>query len=163
MKIQDALKIGIETGDMISKTYLEDLTDDEMMHRPHPKCNHIKWQIGHLIASDNEMVNGCRPGALPDLPEGFKEKYSTDMVDNDNAADFHSKSDLMELYQNQRQATMDILEQLSDEDLQQPAPEAMRSYAPTVASVFSMLGTHWMMHAGQWAVIRRQLGREPVI
>jgi hypothetical protein len=28
--------------------------------------------------------------------------------------------------------------------------------------VFSMQGSHWMMHAGQWAVLRRKLGRPPL-
>jgi hypothetical protein len=31
-----------------------------------------------------------------------------------------------------------------------------------VAGIFLMQGTHWTMHAGQWAVIRRKLGRAPL-
>ena len=37
-----------------------------------------------------------------------------------------------------------------------------RSRAPSVGAAFSMQGGHWLMHAGQWAVVRRQLGREPI-
>jgi hypothetical protein len=31
-----------------------------------------------------------------------------------------------------------------------------------VGALFSVEGSHWLMHAGQWAVIRRQLGRKPL-
>jgi len=54
------------------------------------------------------------------------------------------------------------LEKLSDEDLDKPSPEEMQGYAPTVRAAFDLQGGHWLMHAGQWAVIRRQLSRDPL-
>ena len=30
------------------------------------------------------------------------------------------------------------------------------------ATMLALAGTHWLMHAGQWAVVRRQLGRPPL-
>ena len=38
-------------------------------------------------------------------------------------------------------------------------PESMRAYAPTVASVLTLLGTHLLMHAGQFVPIRRKIGK----
>ncbi|MEX0819769.1 MAG: DinB family protein, partial [Pirellulaceae bacterium] len=65
-------------------------------------------------------------------------------------------------YQEQRAGTLAALAKLSDEDLDKPSPEAIQSYAPNVAAAFSMQGSHWLMHAGQWAVVRRQLGKPPL-
>ena len=62
MDSRQAIKATIETADKFSKTYLEDLTDEEMMKRPDPVCNHINWQVGHSIASDHAMISGCVPG-----------------------------------------------------------------------------------------------------
>ena len=45
-----------------------------------------------------------------------------------------------------------------EEPVALPSP----SPTPTVASLFSLAGTHWVMHAGQWAIVRRQLGRPPL-
>ena len=163
MNAKEAIKTSITTADMISKSYLDDLTDDEMMHRPHEKCNHIKWQLGHLIASDNQMVNGCVPGAMPALPEGFAEQYSKEKSASNESGDFHSKAELMNLFSQQRESALAKLEELSDADFDREAPEEMRGYAPTFGAAFGMLGIHWTMHSGQWAVIRRQLGREPVM
>ena len=162
MDTKSAIKAAIDMSKMISTSYLEDLTDEEMMHRPAPGANHIKWQVGHLIASENNMINQVAPGAVPQLPEGFAEKYSKETSKIDDASAFDSKTDLLALHDKQRAATLAALESISDEEFDKAAPEEMQSYAPTVGHAFLMQDTHWMMHAGQWAVIRRQLGREPL-
>ena len=163
MDSQQAIKTSIAMADMISKAYLDDLTDEEMMERPDPGCNHLKWQVGHLILSDHEMISGCLPGALPDLPAGFSGAYSKQQATSDNAKDFHAKEELMATFETQRAAILEALAGMSDEDFDRPAPESMQSYAANVGAVFSMIGSHWLMHTGQWVVLRRQLGRDIVI
>ena len=163
MKANEAIQAGIDCADMVCGAYLDDLTNEEAMRRPHAACNHINWQVGHLIASDYMMCNGCISGCVPALPEGFAEKYSKETAASDNADDFVPKDKLMELYRNQRAAIKEVLAGLSDEQLAADAPENMRAYASTVASAFSMLGSHWLMHAGQWVIVRRELGRDIVI
>ena len=162
MNAREAVKLAMDSGNMIGMAYLDDMTDEEMMQRPHPDCNHIKWQIGHLIASENQIINGVLPGTMPDLPDGFAERYSKETSTSDDASAFDSKEDLLKLYQEQRTAALGKLESLSDEDLSAEGPEEMKTYAPTVGAAFDLLGGHWLMHAGQWAVIRRQLGRPPL-
>ncbi len=54
------------------------------------------------------------------------------------------------------------MSRLRDEEMEQATPEQFQGYAPTIASLFSMIGSHWMMHAGQWVIVRRELGREPL-
>lgn len=163
MNSREAIKNNMDIADMVCGAYMGDLTDEEMMKRPHPGCNHINWQIGHLVASDNQMTNGCFPGALAELPEGFTEKYSKETAKNDDPAAFCTKDELMGLLKSQREAIHAKLEQLSDQDLDQPSPESMQGYAPTVGAALNMIGSHWLMHAGQWVVLRRELGREIVI
>ncbi len=162
MDTKAAIKQAIDSAHMISTSYLGDLTDEEMMHRPAPGCNHIKWQVGHLIASENSMISQCLPDAMPALPEGFAEKYSKETATSDDAAAFDSKEDLMKVYEQQRAATLAALEKIDVADLSKEGPEAIRSYCPNYGAAFLMQDTHWMMHAGQWAVVRRQLGREPL-
>ena len=162
MNAQQAIESNIDIAAMIATSYLEDLSEEELMHRPHPKANHIKWQLGHLIASDQQMINGCCAGALPDLPDGFAEKYSKETAKSDDPGSFHSKSEFLELYKSQTESIKQVLSGLSESDLDEPTPEPMRGYAPTVGSAFVMIGAHWIMHAGQWAIIRRQLERDPL-
>ena len=130
-----------------------------MMHRPTEKANHIKWQLGHLITAENGMINQISDGQMPDLPDGFAEKYTKETATNDDEAAFDSKEELMKQYQTQRAGTLKALESMNDADFDK---ETGVEYAPTVASMFALQGSHYLMHAGQWAVIRRQLGREPI-
>lgn len=162
MNVHQAIKGSIDMGKFVCMGYLDDLSDEEMMHRPHPEINHIKWQVGHLIASEHAMINGVVPGSMPALPDGFAEKYTKDTSSSNDAAAFDSKEDLLKVFEEQRSAALATLEKASDDDLDKPAPEQMREYAPTVGDAFNLQGAHWLMHCGQWAVIRRQLGRPPL-
>lgn len=162
MNAIEAIKSNMDMADMICMGYLQDLSDEDLMRRPHAGCNHLKWQIGHLIASDNQMVSGVLPDAMPALPEGFAERYSKDAATSDDAAAFDSKEALMSAYQEQHTAALAALATLSEGDLDRESPEEMRGYAPTVGAVFNLLGSHWLMHAGQWVIVRRELGHAPM-
>jgi uncharacterized damage-inducible protein DinB len=162
MNAHDAIKLNLGGRDMVAVPYIEDLTDEQLMMRPHPDCNHINWQLGHLIASDHQMVEGVSPGSMPPLPEGFADKYTKERAKSDNPDDFHAKEELVSLLKTQGAATLAALDKLSEADLDKPAPESMQSYAPTIGAAFSLMGTHWLMHAGQWVIVRRQLGKPPL-
>jgi hypothetical protein len=62
----------------------------------------------------------------------------------------------------QRAGTLAALEKLSDDDLEKPAPEKIQQFGATVGTVFAGQNMHWVMHAGQWVIVRRQLGRKPL-
>jgi hypothetical protein len=159
MNAKDAIKIGIDMGKHISTGYVEDLTDQELLHRPAKGANHINWQLGHLIAAEHEMTEKVCPGSMPPLPAGFVEKYTKDTASNDDGAKFLKKAELLKVFEEQRAASLKALDKLSEADLDKSTGV---EYAPTVGAMFSMHGTHWVMHAGQWAVVRRQLGRKPL-
>ena len=61
MTAKDALRLTINMGRLISTSYLADLTDAELLHRPHPDANHINWQLGHLIKSEHGLINQAIP------------------------------------------------------------------------------------------------------
>lgn len=159
MDVRDALTTNLKTAAMVCGTYLDDLTDQEAMQRPHPQCNHINWQVGHIIDSENKMASACG-GDLPSLPAGFSEKYSKEASAGDDASKFVPLSELKKIAADQHDAILKIVAGMSDEDFDKPGPESFKNYAPNLGALVSMMGTHWTMHAGQFVVVRRQLGRE---
>ena len=163
MDAKQALKANIDMAAMVCDSYLADLSDEELMKRPHAGCNHIKWQLGHLISSEHQMMSGIAPDTMPALPEGFAEKYTKETTGSDDSSAFDSKDVLMRVYKEQREATLAALESIPAESLDNEGPEAMRAFAPTVGSIFVLQGSHWLMHAGQWVPIRRECGKEVVI
>ncbi|MCA9080202.1 MAG: DinB family protein [Planctomycetaceae bacterium] len=159
MTPQEAIAHSIASCQMVVDYYLADLTEEETLHRPGPGLNHIRWQMGHLIASENRFMELAFPGSMPNLPEGLAERYTKETSDCDDAAQFDSFADLKRLATEQRTATLQTLANCSSDRLSQ---ETGIEYAPKVVDLFVLTGTHALMHAGQWAVIRRQLGRPPL-
>lgn len=161
MDTRGAIVTGYKMADMVCQGYLADLTDAELMVRPVPGINHIAWQLGHLIAAENNMMSQVI-STMPALPAGFAEKHSKETAGSDKPGDFLSKTEYLKVAAEQRQGVLAALEKMSDGDFDKAAPESMQGYAPTLGDLYSLIGSHWMMHAGQWAVVRRKLGRPPL-
>jgi hypothetical protein len=144
-------------------SYLSDLSDADLILRPVPAAHHAAWQIGHLILSESQMINGVRPSSAPALPPEFAARHDKGSGKVDDSTQFYTKTQYITFMNNVREATLGLLSQLSEEELSKPGPEAMRNYAPKVGSVFLSIANHELMHSGQIAVIRRALGKPVVI
>lgn len=162
MSIAVHIRQTLELPEMIVRMYLEDLSDEDLFVRPYDSMNHIAWQLGHLIAGENFHINQIMPDSMPALPEGFRDRHSKDTAASDDRSLFCTKAEYLKLMHEQRAGTLKVLGTLSDEDLLKPSPEPIRYFGPSVGTVFPGESAHWMMHAGQWAVVRRKLGKPPL-
>lgn len=163
MNTQDAIRATLATSSMVLSRYLEDLSDADLMQRPGPGCNHIAWQLGHLIASENHLLGAVAPGAGIELPAGFAERHSKDSKDDDNPAHFCTKQEYLDLFEKVHAATLAAIGKMSDADLDKPAPEHFRKMFPTAGHVIVLIATHGLMHAGQLVPVRRRLGKPVAI
>ncbi len=160
MKVQDALKMSSNMSSMIAMGYVNDLTDAELLHRPAPECNHINWQLGHLIVAENQLLEKVAPGSMPPLPAGFAEKYTAETAKQNDPEALCSKEELLRVQGEQRAASLAVIAKTSEADMDKPSG---MEWAPDVGTVLYAAATgHWLMHVGQWAVVRRQLGRPPL-
>ena len=98
--------------------------------------------------------------SMPELPAGFAEKYSKESAASDDSSQFASKDELLQAYRTQRDGTLAVLAKQSDSDLDVATGV---SYAPTVGDLLRMQAEHWLMHCGQWVIIRRNNGKPVVI
>lgn len=161
MTAKDVLKRVVEFSYMVTRMYVEDLSDADLLVRCVPKGNHIAWQLGHLIAGQADMLEklGYRP---PPLPPNFVEMHTKETAASDDPKKFLKKPAYLELMEKTKAATLAAIEATPERDFEKPAPEPMRSYAPQLADALAILGTHWLMHAGQFVPIRRKLGKPPL-
>lgn len=159
MNAKEAIKIAIDMGSFVGLAYVNDLSDADLMKRPSPGCNHINWQLGHLIAAEHRHQSTINPQGVKALPAGFAEKYTPETAACDDPQKFCTKAELLSIFQDQRANTLASLEKLSEADLDRATGI---DYAPTVGALYSLEGSHWLMHVGQWAVVRRQLGHKPL-
>lgn len=159
MDAKQAINASANLSSIVLKTYLSDLEDADLMRRPGEDCNHLAWQLGHLIASEVQLLEQVAPGVGPELPSGFADAHATAARTSDNPDDFFDKQTYIDLFDQVRTASKSALEASSPSDLDAPSPENFRSFCPTMGDMYTLIATHPMMHAGQFVVVRRQLGK----
>jgi len=161
MQAKDAMKQVIEFSHLLVRMYVEDLSDQDLLVRSVPGANHIAWQLGHAAVGTAYVLDllGHQP---PELPSGFAEKYTKETAASDDPTAFDTKAVYLSLADAMKAASLAAVDATAEADLDKPGPESMREYAPTVAAVLMLLGSHWLMHAGQFVPIRRKLGKPPL-
>lgn len=160
---KDAIRSTYGFSKMVLTSYVSDLTDEELLTRPGEGCNHVAWQLGHLINSECSLLDSIAPGHSVSLPEGFAEKHGKDNAGSTDAADFASKEEYLALFEKIQEATFAALDAQTDENLAADAPENLQSICPNVGGVFVLIATHAMMHVGQFVPVRRALGKPVLI
>jgi hypothetical protein len=165
MNAKDAILSVYNSSATILEKYLGDLSDADLLVRPGPGQNHIAWQLGHLIVSERYMLESIKPGSSPELPAGFAEAHGRDEAStaSDDPARFATKAAYLDLMKAQREASKTVLDVLSESDLDAPSSEPLRNRFPTVGSVMLLIGTHGIMHSGQFVTVRRKLNKPVVI
>ncbi len=160
---REAIKSALEGTGKILAWFVNDFSDEDLFVRPVPEANHAAWQIGNVISGDIFFVSAEVPNApLPELPAGFHELHGPKGTSNDGPEGFLTKAEYLKLFSEVRAATIAALMSLTDEDLDRPSSEKMRPYSPTIGTVFQLASDHTLLHAGQFSVIRRKLGK-PVL
>lgn len=163
MNAIDAIRSSANLSTMVLNAYISDLDDADLMRRPSDGCNHLAWQLGHLISSEVQLLDTVAPGSGTELPDGFADAHSKEACNKDDPAGFLGKQTYVELFGKVRAASLAALDAYPQSDLDNPAPEDFREFCPTMGDMFTLIATHPMMHAGQFVIVRRQLGKPILI
>lgn len=163
MQTKDTIKHTLGLSRHVLNAYFADMSDAELLQRPGSGCNHLAWQIGHLISSECDLIESIQAGSAPELPAGFKEKHAKENAASDNPADFCTKQQYQDLIALVNAATVKLIDSYPEEGFDQPAPEKFRSMFPSMGMMFVLVATHPMMHAGQFVPVRRALGKPVLI
>jgi hypothetical protein len=162
MNAKEAIKTALTGTQQLLTWYLGDLSDADLLVRPVPSANHIAWQLGHLIAAEIQLLGQLPGAAYPELPAGFAEQHGKTTAAADPPKGFASKAEYVSLFNKVREATLATVAKLSEADLDKPTQGNMAQFAPTLGALVLLQSNHVLMHAGQFTVVRRKLGK-PVL
>jgi hypothetical protein len=163
MKASQVIETALNGTQFLTTQYLSDLSDADLLVRPVPGANHIAWQLGHLISSEIGLVRSQLPNAAyPELPPGFAEQHGKETAGQEPPKGFFNKQQYVDLFNSVREATKATVSKLSDADLDRATTGNMAQFAPTLGSFLVLVCNHTLMHAGQYSVVRRRLGK-PVL
>ena len=159
----DVIKTALDRTRFVLNWYVSDLSDADLFVRPVPTANHIAWQFGNVIVGDRYLVREQLPdAAYPELPEGFMEAHGPDGAAEDGPDGFLTKAKYLALFDEVRSATIAAVDALTEADLDRPATGNIADFAPTLGQLFLLVSNHTLLHAGQFSVVRRKLGK-PVL
>jgi hypothetical protein len=157
-----AIGTALKSSQGLLTWYLADLSDTDLLVRPVPEANHIAWQVGHLILTECSLAAHLPTAGYPTLPEGFAAQHTKEMATREPATGFLGREAYGTLFNEAREATLRGLASLSETDLDRPITGPMASLAPTLGALLLLESDHTLMHAGQFSVVRRKLGK-PVL
>lgn len=159
-----AVQAALQSTQGLATWFVSDLSDDDILVRPVPGANHIAWQLGNIIGGDIFLVNAELPDVkYPEIPAGFVELHGSQGTGKDGKeAGFLSKAEYVALLEQIRAVTVAAAGKLTDADLDKPCSPQMATFAKTIGDLFIGVANHTMMHAGQFSVVRRKLGK-PVL
>jgi hypothetical protein len=158
--VTDALVYSLETSKMMLNRFTEDLNPKEYLHRPCPKANCAAWTIGHLILTERAFGKHVA-ATYPALPDGFDHRFSRD-EGAPQAAEFGDVAILRPLFNSHREATIAAVKTTPPPRFAEPI-QTTRAPFKTVGETMEFLCLHEIMHVGQLTIIRRSLGRPPLI
>lgn len=144
--------------------FVEDLNPQEYLHRPAEQVNCAAWLLGHLALTDRRILQtmlGVAPGELPPIPEGFEKQFSRD-EGCPQAGEFGDVSVLAPLFAAHRDMLIEKVQATDADALTKPLDKPHPRFKNTWEAV-NFMGIHTAMHAGQISVIRRSLGRKPLV
>ena len=161
MKATELLRFQLEASKNLTAGLLADMLDLPLTQPTAVGGNHPLWVAGHLAYSEANLTTHILAGTPNPLIE-WKELFERG---TEPVADLHAYpplSDVLARWDDVRKNTLEVLDSLSDEDLDKPSanpPEGREAFFGTYGKVFSAVCLHAAMHRGQVADARRAAGR----
>ena len=157
MARREQLAYMLKTTAEIVKPLIDDITEEESMVRGSDRFNHIRWQTGHLIHTDNFILqalgqNKTAPESYTDLFAGNNREISDDPEHYPLMAAL--RTEILVLHKR----LIDLVEEVDEAIFDQEIPWG-ESKAPVWRGI-TFLCMHDFYHAGQITHIRKALGRE---
>ena len=153
----------LTTARETSERYLTDFkTPEQWTYQVHQQANHALWFAGHMGHTDNFLVSLIAPEKAVVKP-GWAEKFGMGSRPTNDPANYPPVDDVLEYMRERRRVVMELLAELSEEDLDKPTPEGAPEFLSSYRQVFELAVWHEGIHVGQLTVARRALGFQPLV
>lgn len=164
MKSKDLIRINLDNSMGFVLRLAEDMKDKSLTF-PTPKGgNHPLWVMGHLVYSEGALLQEMMLGESNPLAE-WKDIFSNGTEPVADADKYPPFGEVIAKCKEIHQANIDLLESLSEEDLDVPSKSCPPDYQQLFGTrrlCFQQVANHWWMHCGQIADARRAAGRKPL-
>ena len=158
------IKQSLESSTKVAMELLMDLQDEPITQPTTEGDNHALWILGHLTYSESTLFDSFilgKPNRYPEWSEvfGIKSEPTT------KADDYPPIDEVVQKFNAVRNDLLARLDTASETNLdtKSQAPEDLGDKFGTVSQCFTAMLNHVSFHAGQASVIRKSLGRRPLM
>ena len=162
MSPNDLLASGHRMARQLLHRMVDDLTDAEFRHQPVPGANSAAWIVGHLGVIARRSADRLGATGLPELTEEFVAQFSATKQPAGEQLDLGTKAELIALFDLGVEKLIEAIRALPVEALTNP-PAGARGLATNYGEAVLFGALHVAMHSGQLSIIRRSLGKPPVL
>lgn len=138
-----------------------DLAPADFHHQPAPGANSAAWVVGHLVVTLWRTAERLGATDLPALPPGLLDTFAQTGKPAGDQSALGDPAELMKLFDACLAKAGEAAGRLPDAKLDEPPGR------PGLATTFGegvLFGAlHVAMHSGQLSIIRRSLGKPPVV
>ena len=162
MTLKERFQRNLSNMRQMSERLLADFqTPEQWVFQVHPSCNHALWFAGHMAQSDNFFISLVAPGRAKELPE-FPAKFGMGSQPTSSPGDYPPPESVLAAMRERRGVLMEILSDMTDDDLARKLPAGTPDFLSDVGSVFELAIWHEGQHNGQISVTRRAMGHKPL-
>jgi uncharacterized damage-inducible protein DinB len=165
MQLKAHARFALEFSRRLLEGILSELEGSDWFYQAHEKSNYPLWVVGHLGLADNMFINRFRPERVK-KPEGWDALFwfGSQMLPS---TAYPPVDEVLAYFRERRQALLQLLEELTDAELDAPAPapgeRSPIAGAPSIGQLFLFASQHESLHAGQLTIAHRAVGKAPLI
>jgi uncharacterized damage-inducible protein DinB len=146
------------TSDQLFHRAVDGIKREDLLRRPHDGSNPLIWVAGHAMTAR---------GSLAKIVGERVENQWSDLFARGAAVDsndiYPEVTEIISLWDTVTEKLMSGLEQLSDDELAQPAPFPIPTGDNTKRGAIVFLNYHETYHIGQMAYLRKWLGYSQLV
>ncbi|HYH63409.1 MAG TPA: DinB family protein [Urbifossiella sp.] len=157
----DAIAAGYRMAGQLIHRMTHDLTPDEFRHQPVPGSNSAAWVVGHLAVTLWRTADRLGAADLAPLPPGLLDTFTQTGKPAGDQSAVGDTAELLALFDACLAKVIEVIPAIPAAKLTEPAtrPGPATTYGEGV--LFGAL--HIAMHTGQLSLVRRSLGKPPVV
>lgn len=161
MTTPDALAAAYRMSGQLIHRMADDLTPADFRHQPSPGANTAAWVVGHLAVTLWRTADRLGAPGLAPLPPGLLDTFTQTGKPAGDQSALGDPGELLALFDANLAKVIEAVPGIPAAKLAEPP--ARPGFAATFGEGVLFGALHIAMHSGQLSLIRRSLGKPPVV
>ncbi len=161
MIAHDALAAGYRMAGQLVHRMTDDLAPTDFRHQPAPGANSAAWIVGHLAATLWRTADRLGAADVPAPPSGLLDTFTQTGKPAGDHSSLGDPAELLRLFDTYLAKVIAAVPGIPAAKLTDPATRPGPATTFGEGVLFGAL--HVAMHTGQLSLIRRSLGKPPVV